>query len=341
MQKIRVGIIGATGYSGCELIKLLSSHPDVELTLVTSRAEAGMPLKNYYPFVSGAMANLHFSDINEQEIISKCDLIFFATPSGTAKDMAPLYYRQGLKIIDISGDFRLSSVEDYQLWYNYEHPHPDLLNEIVYSLPEINRYEAADTSFISNPGCYPTSILIPLTPVLKAVNPERIIIDAKSGVTGAGKKLSVGSLYAELNENFMAYKVGGKHQHIPEIEKYLSEWTEKEITVSFTPHLLPMDRGILSSIYLPGISEKEALTALESLKDTYRDEFFVKILGEYLPKTKDVAHTNQCHIGYSYDKRTATLILLSVIDNLQKGASGQALQNMNLMLGFPERTGLC
>ncbi|OHD13160.1 MAG: N-acetyl-gamma-glutamyl-phosphate reductase [Spirochaetes bacterium GWB1_36_13] len=342
MFKTRVGIIGATGYSGMELLKILSRHSRVELTLVSSRAEKNTKITDYFPFLDKKYDTLLFSDIILEEIKEKCDLVFFATPSGTAKDLAPKLYHLGLKIIDISGDFRLSSIEDYQKWYQYDHPYPDLLNEVLYSLPEINRDMAEGESFISNPGCYPTSILLPLTPILKNISySQPLIIDAKSGVTGAGKKVNPLYLFSEMNENFLAYKIAGTHQHIPEIEKYLSKWSGQNALINFNPHLLPLDRGILSTIYLPGLSEKEASIGTQSLIQAYKNEKFVKVLEKGLPKIKDVVHTNQCHIGFQYDKRTGCLILVSVIDNLLKGASGQAVQNMNLMLGIDEGEGLC
>lgn len=342
MGKARIGIVGATGYSGQELLKLLVKHPFVELTYVSSRAEKGKPLTDYYPFLPPSLDAITFSDVNLDEMQEKCDLVFFATPSAIAKDLAPVLYEKGVKVIDISGDFRLSGVSDYQAWYGYEHPFPSLLNEVVYCIPEINREQAKGCNFISNPGCYPTSILLALVPVLKSITPKStIVIDSKSGATGAGKKASVDLMYCEVNESFKAYAVGGKHKHTPEIEKYLEEWSSYSEKVLFTPHLLPMERGILSTIYLNNITEDQAEKAASLLDDFYKNETFVKFKGKKLPKTSDVAHTNQCHIGYEYDKRSSTLILVSVIDNVIKGASGQALQNMNIVLGMDERLGLC
>lgn len=343
MQQYRVGIIGGTGYSGRELIKILIKHPDLELTLVTSRAEKNKPVSSYYPFLNKKYSHLCFSDVVIEEIVEKCDLVFFATPSGAAKDLAPVLYQKGLKIVDISGDFRLSSNEDYQKWYNYQHPYPSFLNEVSYSIPEINREQAINSNFVSNPGCYPTSTLIPVVPILESLDySETIFMDTKSGVSGAGKKLNPAMLYGEINENFSAYKVGGIHQHIPEIEKYVQKWTEKELKVVFTPHLVPMERGMLSTIYFPNMNQEDADKARTILEEKYKNEIFVSVreLGDF-PKTAHVAHTNQCHIGTAYDERTNTFIILSVIDNLLKGASGQAVQNMNLMLNFAEETGLC
>lgn len=342
MHRPRIGIIGATGYSGQELIKILMRHSGVRLALITSRAEKGQALKDYYPFAGGEAGNLLFSDVDLDEIKSRCDLVFFATPSGTAKDLAPKLLEKGVKVVDISGDFRLSSAEDYEKWYGYDHPALDWLSKAVYCLPEINREEARKADFISNPGCYPTSVLLPLIPVLKVLELQTpIIIDAKSGVSGAGKKASADYAYCELNENFSAYKAGRKHQHIPEIEKYLTRFSGKTGRVVFTPHLIPMDRGILSTLYLTGVSETGALLAQKTLKAFYEKEPFVKVFEKRLPKTRDVAHTNQCHIGSAYDAENQTLILVSVIDNLLKGAAGQGVQNMNLMLELKEDEGLC
>lgn len=341
MPKPRVGIIGATGYSGQELIKILQNHSKVSLTLVTSRAEKGQALKDYFPFLPFRQTLL-FSDVDVKEIKEKCDLVFFATPSGTAKELAPILLEENIKVIDISGDFRLSTQEDYQEWYGYTHPSTQYLNKALYCLPEINREEAQKVPFISNPGCYPTSILLPLIPVLKTLSLNTpIIIDSKSGVSGAGKKAHIDYTYCQLNENFSAYKVGRKHQHIPEIEKYLKKWSLKTTHIIFTPHLLPINRGILSTLYLPQVSEEQYMLAQKALLDFYQNELFVKVFSHKLPQIKDVAYTNQCHIGFSYDKKNQTLILISVIDNLLKGASGQAVQNMNLMLGFKEEEGLC
>ncbi len=340
-MKTRVGIVGATGYSGQELIKILSSHNEVEITYVSSRAEKGTPVINYYPFLKKELSKLLFSDVNIDEASEKCDFIFCATPSGIAKDIAPIFYKKGLKVIDVSGDFRLSNSMDYKKWYNYDHPYPDLLNEIVYSIPELNRYDAKGSDFISNPGCYPTSVLLGLIPVLSQIDVNDIIIDSKSGVTGAGKKMNQGLMFSEVNESFHAYKVGGAHQHTPEIEKYISEWTDKDKKVIFTPHLLPMNRGILSTIYLPGISVENYERGKKALKSKYENEYFIKYLENSLPKTKDVAFTNQCHLTSIYDDRSSTMLIISVIDNLVRGASGQAVQNMNLMLNIDERVGLC
>jgi N-acetyl-gamma-glutamyl-phosphate reductase len=342
MKKARVGIIGGTGYSGKELIRILMNHPGTELKMVTSRAHQGRPLRDYYPFLSPEMADLKFSDVDTKQIAHECDLVFFATPSGTARELAPGLYEKGVKIIDISGDFRLSSNEDYNKWYGYEHPRPDLLDKAVYCLPEINREEAKKADFISNPGCYPTSVLIPLIPVLEKIKFQgNILIDGKSGVSGAGKKVNETLMFCEVNESFKAYKSGGTHQHTPEMEKYVNRWTEHNSRVVFAPHLVPMERGILSSIYLTPVTENEAGEAVKNLKEKYRSEPFVRVFEGRTPATRDVAHTNQCHIGYAFDKRTDTLTVVSVIDNLIKGASGQAVQNMNLMLNLDERTGLC
>lgn len=342
MEQTRVGIIGATGYSGRELIKLLSRHNKIKLTLLSSRTEMGIPVKNYFPFLDKNLSQLIFSNIDINEIREKCDLVFFATPSGTAKDLAPLLYKQGLKVIDISGDFRLSTVEDYQKWYKYDHPHPDLLNEVVYCIPEINRNEAKNSPFISNPGCYPTSILLPLVPVIQSLKFQgTVLIDAKSGVTGAGKKVAMDYIYTEMNENFYPYKLAGTHQHIPEIEKYLKEWTDLDLKISFNPHLLPLDRGILSTIYLQEVAKPNYQKAVEAVTKKYQEEPFVRVFEKQFPKIKDVSGTNQCHIGFAYDERAQIMVIVSAIDNLLKGASGQAVQNMNLMLGIDEKEGLC
>ncbi|MDH4129494.1 MAG: N-acetyl-gamma-glutamyl-phosphate reductase [Spirochaetota bacterium] len=341
MNKIRVGIIGASGYSGMELLKLLISHPNTQVTIITSESNAGKRLSDINPFFANKI-DLIFSKINYDEIKSKCDAIFFATPSGTAMMHAHHFYNSSVKIIDISGDFRLSSNQDYINWYKKEHNDPESLSKWTYGLSEVFQDEISKCQYLSNPGCYPTSILLGLLPFMTLHIPDHpIICDSKSGVSGKGKKVSADSLFIECNENLLAYKIA-LHQHIPEIEKAICSFTQKNVKISFTPHLIPMDRGILSTIY---INLSDTSLCEHEIQDCYtnfyKDKPFVKVLKkDNLPQTKHVAHTNDCHIGLALDKRNNILKIISVIDNLVKGAAGSALQNFNLMFNLKETLGL-
>lgn len=339
MSKIKVGIINVTGYAGIELARLLFRHPDVELISVTGRSLAGKALSNAFPHLAD-------TDLIIEEKLAEVDLAFSAMPHlESAREVLALLNR-GMRMIDISADFRLKDAGAYLNWYGVTHPCPELLHRAVYGLPELHRDEIRSADLIANPGCYPTGAILALAPAVKAgLVSEDIIIDSKSGISGAGRSLSLKTHYAEANEDVSAYALGG-HRHLPEMVQelgLLSTGPQPEIV--FVPHLIPMTRGILTTAYaklMPGkISTEEQGKAyiLNLYREFYRNEPFVRII-EDAPHTKYTCGNNFCFICPSVDTRTGRLIMVSVIDNLVKGAAGQAIQNMNLMLGLGETTGL-
>jgi N-acetyl-gamma-glutamyl-phosphate reductase len=339
MSKIKVGITNVTGYAGVELARLLSQHPGVELTSVTGRSAAGKKLGEVFP---------HLVSLNLmiQTELSKVDLAFSAMPhQQSAKEIIPLL-KQGTKVVDISADFRLKNETEYPNWYDFTHPAPELLEEAVYGLTELYRDHIASSRLVANPGCYPTSAILALAPAVKAgvIKPE-IIIDSKSGVSGAGRSLSLKTHYSEANEDTTAYALAG-HRHLPEIIQELGILSPNQLlAITFVPHLLPMTRGILTTCYAPLVPGKLSLNqeGEEKLKQIYQDfymgEFFVKVV-DIPPHTKYTWGSNFCLVHPTIDYRTGRLVVVSCIDNLVKGAAGQAIQNMNLMLGLPETTGL-
>ncbi|NLM46527.1 MAG: N-acetyl-gamma-glutamyl-phosphate reductase [Firmicutes bacterium] len=337
---LKAAIVGATGYTGRELVSILLCHPKVRPFYLTSDSFAGKSIAEIYPQFRGRCElTLEKLDV---EKAGACDIIFAALPHGTSLDVVPRLLAAGKKVVDLSGDFRLKDAALYPLWYGYEHRQPALLTESVYGLPEQNRDAIRKARLVANPGCYPTSVQLPLIPLLQAglVEAEDIIIDAKSGVSGAGRTPKQAYHFPECAENFKAYKVTG-HQHTPEIEQGLSAAAGRQVTLLFTPHLVPMIRGILSTMYLrlkPGV-DAEDITAL--YRKVYAGEPFIRLLPEpYLPETKDVSGTNFCDLAFRVDGRTGRLVVISAIDNLVKGAAGQAVQNMNIMLNLPETAGL-
>lgn len=339
---IRVGIIGASGYTGAELVRLLVNHPEVELTLVTSRQYAGKPLSAVFPHLGACGGHLVCRDpAGLKPGYGEADLYFTAVPHQTAMTVVPDLLSAGAKVVDLSADFRLHEQGVYEQWYQ-RHSAPELLAEAVYGLPEIHRRQIVSARLVANPGCYPTSVILALTPLLKAgcLDPDSIIIDAKSGTSGAGRAVQQGTLYCEVTDGFRAYKVA-EHRHTPEIEQELGQAVEREIVVSFTPHLVPMSRGMLSTIYagLDKAMDQESLDGI--LREFYADEKFVRVLPPgQLPATQYVRGSNFCDLSLRVDKRSGRVIILSAIDNLVKGAAGQAVQNMNLLCGFPEVQGL-
>lgn len=341
-QLVRVAILGASGYTGFELIRILISHPRVKVTFVSSRTQEKTVLSDHYPAFKGMM-DISYSAVDVDRIAEESDFVFTALPHGASMDVVPQLLDKGLKVVDLSADYRLRNPELYDQWYG-QHRNPELLNRSVYGLPELYRGAIRRADLVANPGCYPTSIILALAPLLKysVIYTDPIIADSKSGVTGAGRGLSLTTHFCEVNESFKAYKVGGVHRHIPEIEQELSVLAGQEIRIVFTPHLVPMSRGILSTVYVKpkeGIKEKDIE---EVFKTFYNGEPFVRILGSEgePPSTLQVRGSNYCDIGWRFDKRTGKLIVLSVIDNLTRGASGQAVWNMNLMVGFPDTMGL-
>ncbi|MCL1980809.1 MAG: N-acetyl-gamma-glutamyl-phosphate reductase [Proteobacteria bacterium] len=338
---MRVGIVGASGYTGVELARILAGHPDVHLTVATSRQYAGMPLAEVFPNLRKRVEVI-CENLTAEELADRADFFFTAVPHKTAMDIVPQLLDAGKKVVDLSADFRIRSASVYEAWYQ-EHSCPHLLSEAVYGLPELYRAQVRTTRLTANPGCYPTSVILALAPLLRAkmIDPATLIIDSKSGTSGAGRAASVGSLFCEVTDGFRPYKVGGSHRHIPEIEQELSLAAGKSVRVSFTPHLLPLSRGILSTIYATLTDTGQAADLHALYEQTYGDEPFVRVLPDgALPTTQHVRGSNCCDLSLSKDTRTGRLIVMSTIDNIVKGASGQAVQNMNLMSGFPETAGL-
>lgn len=339
---IRAAVVGSTGYGGVELIRLLLTHPLVQITSVISSSSAGSLLSDGFPHLSEIIID-KLDAVDISLIKSKADIVFTATPSGVSSGIVPQFIEAGLKVIDLSGDFRLKSGEQYEKWYKHKAADSFYLHKAVYGLAEIFRDEIRGAEFISNPGCYSTAALLGLIPALSAgwMDPATIIIDAKSGVSGAGRALSLAVHYSEVNENFAAYKIN-KHQHLPEIEQVLGRIAGQEVVTTFTPHLVPMTRGIMCTMYASFNGNKRTE---EELIDLYRQYYegrrFVRVRSKgKWPATKEVTGSNYCDIGFSVDERTGRLTVISVIDNVVKGAAGQAVQNLNIMMGWDETLGL-
>lgn len=341
MAKIRAAIIGASGYSGEELIRLLLRHPSVDLKIITSRKEAGKRISEIFPRF--ADSSLEFSMPDVARIAESCDVAFLALPHGLAAEYAIPLIQSGIKVIDISADFRIRSTAKYKEYYGAEHPSPELLKTAVYGLPERYRDQIRKANLIACPGCYPTSIILPTAPLLAAglVSPQNIIVSSDSGVSGAGRKVDLAYIFPECNESVRAYGVV-RHRHLPEIEQELAVAAGvPEIAMNFIPHLVPANRGIFSTIILRPTDNFSADAVTAAYNKAYGKERFVRVLpAGKLPDTKHVTLTNSCEIGYVYDEHTGNLIVCSVIDNLTKGASGQAVQDMNICFGLDEAAGL-
>ena len=344
MKTKKIAVIGASGYSGEVLVQLLLNHPHAELVAVTSRQNAGQTLAQVFPkFASHPKSkSLRFSEPNAEILAKQADVIFLALPHGVAAEYAVPLLNAGVVVIDLSADFRLKSAAIYKEFYAHDHPAPELLKKSVYGLSEIYRSEIKKSLLIASPGCYPTSILLPLIPLLKSglVKPTGIIADSLSGVSGAGRKAETDYLFCECNESVRPYGVP-KHRHLSEIEEQLSFAAGKKVLIQFTPHLIPVNRGILTTLYLEpdGKLSDEKISAC--YKKFYGNEPFVRLLeGENLPDTKNVNGTNVIEIAWRLDSRTNRLIVMSAEDNLVKGASGQAVQSMNILCGWPETAGL-
>lgn len=337
---LKVGIYGASGYTGQELLKFLAMHPDVEIKAVTSRRFKDLCVSDVFPCFEG-LTDIKYVDASAEEIASACDVIFSALPHGVAMDFVPKLLKSGKKVIDLSADFRLRSLPVYEKWYR-KHSSADYLSRAVYGLPELYREKLKTAQLVANPGCYPTSIILGLAPALKSslVDLASIIADSKSGVSGAGREPKTGSLFCEVNEGFKPYNIL-KHRHTPEIEQELSAVAGADVRITFTPHLLPVNRGILSTIYAgvkKGTTTKDLLAVY---KDFYAKEKFVQVLKEgAYPNVSSVKGTNNCQIGLAVDSSIGRAVIVSAIDNLVKGAAGQAIQNMNIMCGLEESSGL-
>lgn len=337
---VKVAVVGASGYTGVELLRLLLNHPDVVVTCVTANQNAEEEVATLFPSLAGRI-DMVCTHLDVEKVAANADLVFTALPHQAAMAVIPGLLDAGCKVIDLSADYRLRDPQLYAEWYA-PHTSPELLSEAVYGLPELYRKEIPAARLIANPGCYPTSVALGVAPLLLAgmIDPDTLIIDSKSGTSGAGRSAKVGSLYCEVNEGFKAYGVGN-HRHTPEIEQTLSDLARQEVKVSFTPHLLPVNRGILSTCYATLRQETTTSALLQYYRTFYKGETFVRICPEGdLPNIAYVRGANYCDIGLVVDPRTGRVIVVSAIDNLVKGAAGQAVQNMNLVLGFPETRGL-
>lgn len=338
---LKCAIIGATGYTGMELIKILLSHSYVRITHLTTRSKESIPVRQLLPQLPKTV-NLEIKNHDYAKIAKETDLVFVCLPHTEAMKAVQQFSQAGKVVIDLSADYRLKSAADYLKAYGKKHAYPALLKKAVYGLSEWNREKVSKADIISNPGCYPTGSALGMLPLLKAGLAEgrEIIIDAKSGVSGAGKKLSEATSFMGLGQNFKAYKVN-QHQHAPEIKQTLSTLSGKTASLNFVPHLLPIKRGILSVIYLKATKRASLKAIKDAFKKYYQDELFVRLKpsGEF-PEIQDVCGTNYCDIGFTYDSHTKRIIIITAIDNLLKGASGQAVQNMNIRFGFPESEGL-
>jgi N-acetyl-gamma-glutamyl-phosphate reductase len=339
-----VAIVGASGYTGEELVRLLLGHPHVDLVAATSRSLAGKSLAEVFPrFANHQKASaLKFSSPEPKQIARDASIVFLALPHGLAAEFAGPLLDAGARVLDLSADFRLKDSDTYREFYQQEHPAPDLLGRSVYGLPEVYRDQIRDAKFIACPGCYPTSILIPLRPLIrrKAIDRRRVLVASMSGVTGAGRKVDADYLFSECNESVRPYGVP-KHRHLSEIEQELSNLAEEKITIQFTPHLVPVNRGIITTIYADIAGNVVKMDPAVVFNSAYGEEPFVRLLGEErLPDTKHVVGTNFIDVAWKIDKRTNRLVIMSALDNIVKGASGQAVQCMNVMLGLPETAGL-
>ena len=337
MTKISVGIVGATGYTGVELLRLLAAHPHASVTVVTSRGEAGKPVAELFPNLRGHY-DVTYSE-PDVDALADCDVVFFATPHAAAMHMVPELIARNTRVVDLSADFRIKDVALWEKWYSVEHACPELIESAVYGLPEQNREKIKNANLIAAAGCYPTSVQLALKPLLEAgvIKNDGIIADCKSGVSGAGRGAKVGSLLCEAGDNFMAYGVGG-HRHLPEIEQGLTEMANAPVSLTFVPHLTPMIRGIHSTLYAQ-LSKEVDLQAL--FEECYGDEPFVDVMPSgVFPQTRSVRGSNTIRLSVLRPQGGDTVVIMAVEDNLVKGASGQAIQCMNLMFGFDESAGL-
>ena len=335
---IKAGIVGGTGYTGVELLRILAMHPKVELSVITSRSEAGHLVSDMFPNLRGHL-DIAFK-IPKLDELTACDVVFFATPNGTAMGMVPELLEAGVKVIDLAADFRLKDPEEWKQWYEVEHACAELLDEAVYGMPELNRDAIRNARLVANPGCYPTAVTLGFLPLIEQglLDDQHLIADAKSGVSGAGRGAKVASLLCEASENFKPYGVEG-HRHLPEIKQTLSGVAGHQVGLTFVPHLTPMIRGIEASLYAVVNTHDVNLQSL--YEQRYQDECFVDVLpAGSLPETRSVKGSNMCRISVFRPQQGDTVVISSVIDNLVKGAAGQAVHNMNIMFGFDEATGI-
>lgn len=338
---LKVAIIGATGYTGLELTRLILKHPKLQLTYLTSERYAGKKATEAFPHLLGFL-ELPYQKLSIEGASKESDFIFTALPHHVSMEVVSAFLELGKKVIDLSADFRLKDPQTYYLWYGKSHISPHLLERAVYGLSEINRQAIKGTSLVANPGCYPTGIILALAPLLKEgiISTEAIVIDSKSGVSGAGRSPSLESHYPEVAEGFKAYRIG-QHRHMPEIEQELGLIAKKNVTISFATHLVPINRGILNTIYTQPIEEIDTYSLLKLYQNFYENEPFIRIYPPNIyPNTVNVRGSNFCDIGISYHDKWKRILIVSAIDNLVKGGAGQAVQNMNIMAGFEENLGL-
>lgn len=338
---VNISVIGATGYVGIEIVRLLHNHPGINITSVVSQSFVGQKISDIYPSLRNVF-DMECQGLDIDKITDKADICITALPHGISKEVIPKLVEKEKRVIDHSGDFRYKSVEVYEKWYGIKHEMPQLLGISVYGLPEIYREKIKDAQIVGNPGCYPTCTILGIAPLLsnKLVETRNIIVDSASGVTGAGRNTELAYQFCECTDNFKAYKVA-THRHTSEIEQEMSSLAGDEIMISFTPHLVPMKRGMLSTIYANLKTEKSAAELISLYKEYYKNDYFVRILDEgKLPETKNVAGSNFIDISIVVDKRLNRVVVLSALDNLGKGAAGQAVQDLNIMCGYPEQTGL-
>jgi N-acetyl-gamma-glutamyl-phosphate reductase len=334
---ITVGIVGGTGYTGVELLRLLALHPEATLKVITSRKESGTAVADIFPNLRGKV-DLNFSDVNDPAL-AKCDVVFFATPNGVAMHDVPALLKMGVRVIDLSADYRLKDIATWEKWYGMTHQSPEIVAQAVYGLPEVNRDQIRGAQLIANPGCYPTSVQLGFLPLIEhdVVDQEHLIADAKSGVSGAGRKAELGILFSEAADNFKAYSVAG-HRHLPEITQGLSAVAKRKIGLTFVPHLTPLIRGIHATLYARLTKQVDLQRLYEK---HYANEAFVDVMpAASHPETRSVRGANLCRISVFQPQGRDTVVVLSVIDNLVKGAAGQAIQNMNIMFGIAEKTGI-
>ncbi|HEY8117977.1 MAG TPA: N-acetyl-gamma-glutamyl-phosphate reductase [Methylophilaceae bacterium] len=336
-KKLKIGIVGGTGYTGVELLRLLAVHPNAQLSVITSRGEAGLPVADMFPSLRGYV-DIAFTEPAQSDL-SSCDIVFFATPNGIAMQQTRDLLTKGVRVIDLAADFRIKDIATWEKWYGMTHACPDLVAQAVYGLPELNREKIKTAQLVANPGCYPTAVQLGFMPLLEAgvVDISHLIADAKSGVSGAGRKAEVHTLFSEAGDNFKAYGVSG-HRHLPEISQGLTEMASKKTGLTFVPHLTPLIRGIHATLYAKLTKSVDLQQLFES---RYANERFVDVLPEGAhPETRSVRGSNLCRIAVHQPQGGDTVVVLSVIDNLVKGAAGQAVQNMNIMFGFAENAGL-
>ncbi|PXW92168.1 N-acetyl-gamma-glutamyl-phosphate reductase [Streptohalobacillus salinus] len=337
---IKIGIVGGTGYGAVELLRILTQHPHVDEINIYSNSKAGDKISDSYPHLD-AIANIEMKTLSVAEAKTN-DVLFFATPPGVSHQWIPKLYGTGVKLIDLSGDFRLLDREVYASWYKQATTEKEWLEKAVYGLSEVYTEAISEAEIVANPGCYPTATLLGLLPAIegKIIDPSSIIVDGKTGVSGAGRSVSLNTHYAEMNENFKVYQVG-THKHTPEIERFLSDKAEADVVISFTPHIVPMTRGIMTTSYTQIMTNHTEQEIEDFYRAYYEHQPFVRIrTNGNLPQTKEVYGSNYCDISITVDQRTGRLIIIAVIDNLMKGAAGQAVQNMNIINGWDQTTGL-